>query len=440
MSTQRQPTATDAGDGMVATRGTASVLLPPDSPETPDISLVIPTLNEEAGIGECIESAVEAFRELGVAAEVIVSDSSTDRTPQIAREHGARVVHPDGEGYGYAYLYGFRHARGDLVAMGDGDTTYDFGELPGLVRTLEEEDADLVLGSRLEGETKPGAMPTLHRLVGNPVLTRFLNVFYGAGVSDAHSGMRVFRSALLEELDLEAHGMEFASEMIMQASSRGLAIEEVPITYHERAGEEKLDTFRDGWRHVKFMLLNAPSHLFAGPGAALGIAGLCVMALSLLGFESGVTFSSHTMIAGSLLTIVGYQVSTLAVFTTITTDPIRRQRDRITRLICSEFTLERGLTGGTLVVLTGGAVAAYLLRGWLATGTPPSVLTAIVALTAIVIGLQTVFHSFFLSMLAGTGTDRDAIAGHHPETDAAPSAPPTGNVAGSMTIHFEDAE
>ncbi|EGQ44056.1 MAG: glycosyltransferase involved in cell wall biogenesis, partial [Candidatus Nanosalina sp. J07AB43] len=164
-----------------------------------DISLVIPTMNEEEGIAECIDAAKDAFNEVGLDGEIILSDSSTDDTAKIAKRKGAKVVKPDKPGYGYAYRYAFEKASGNLIAMGDGDTTYDFRELPSLIEKMREKNADMAMGSRLDGEIKPGSMPKLHKYIGNPLLTKFLNKFYGAGVRDAHSGMRVIKKSALEK-------------------------------------------------------------------------------------------------------------------------------------------------------------------------------------------------------------------------------------------------
>ena len=205
------------------TLGEGSNLVTLDDEVEPVLSVVMPTLNEEDGIAECIRRIENALETIGIAGEIVVADSSTDRTPEIAREMGARVVVPEEDGYGAAYHCGFEHARGEFVAMGDADTTYDFEELPKLFDLVAGGEADMAMGSRLEGEILPGAMPSLHQYVGNPLLTRFLNFFYDAGVSDAHSGFRAFRAEMLDELDLQTTGMEFASEMIMapaRATSR----------------------------------------------------------------------------------------------------------------------------------------------------------------------------------------------------------------------------
>lgn len=372
-----------------------------ESDTSPILSVVIPTMNEEEGIEPCLEWVHEAIGELQVPTEIIISDSSTDRTPELARQHGAIVIEPDEPGYGYAYRYAFNRARGEYIVMGDADTTYDFSEIPRLIEHLEATDADMVMGSRLNGDIKPGAMPPLHKYIGNPLLTRFLNTFYDAGVNDAHSGFRVLTADALAQLDLTTTGMEFASEMIMAATEAGLTIEEVPITYHERKGEETLDSFHDGWRHVRFMLVNAPQYLFTVP--ALGLSGLGVLTLILSGLGVTVgelTFSVHTAIAGGLLLITGYQIGTLGIFSAITGDPIRTPTDRVTQWVQEHVRLEHGIGVGLGATLLGGIYSALMIGQWLATGQVPLVVPNLLAFTAIVIGLQTIFYAFFLSILS----------------------------------------
>jgi hypothetical protein len=382
--------------------GSESLLVDEDSDVDPVLSVVLPTLNEEEGVRVCIERVQSAAETLGLTTEIIVSDSSTDRTPEIAREMGAIVVEPEEAGYGNAYKYAFERVRGEYVAIGDADTTYDFGELPKLIEVAVEEDVEMVLGSRLDGDIKPGAMPPLHQYVGNPLLTRFLNTFYDAGVSDAHSGMRVVRRDALDELDLRSGGMEFASEMIMDAAEKGMTIEEVPITYHERVGEATLESFSDGWRHVKFMLTNAPGYLFTLPSVAFGLLGMLVIAASLQGFQLGeATFGLQTLIVGVLFAVVGYQVGTLALFSSVAADPIRHPNDPITNVIHDYFTLETGATFGVVVFTLGAACLAYSVVAWTITGyaAVPPVEWNLVAMGGVVIGVQTVFNSFFLSLI-----------------------------------------
>jgi glycosyltransferase involved in cell wall biosynthesis len=389
------------------------MFLGPDTNEAPILSIVLPTMNEAEGIEHCLNAVHDAVAELGVTAEIIVSDSSTDETPKIAREHGATVVEPDKPGYGYAYRYAFEHARGEFVVMGDADTTYDFTELPKLLNRLRETDADMVLGSRFDGEIKAGAMPPLHRYVGNPGLTWFLNRFYDAGISDAHSGFRIVRRTALEELMLHTDGMEFASEMIMDASARGLTITEVPITYHERRGEATLDSFRDGWQHLRFMLVNAPGYLFSIPGLVLVTFGLAIMTLAFFNVEitalvgQPAWFGTRSMVAGSLLTIVGYQIGSFGVFATVASDPIQRPTDAVTEWITTKLSLETGVIVGGILIATGGVYASAIIARWLLAGYEalPRLTHDIAAFTTIVLGIQTVFGAFFMSSIRGDTED-----------------------------------
>jgi hypothetical protein len=379
------------------------VLLGADSDLTPLISIVIPTLNEEQGIGECIERVILALVELQEYGEIIVSDSSTDQTPAIAHEMGAIVVTPDEPGYGYAYRYAFEHAWGEYLVMGDADTTYDFEQIPRLLAPVRSGDADMCMGSRLDGEIKPGAMPKLHQYLGNPLLTIFLNAFYDAGVSDSHSGFRVFTRDALDTMGLRTNGMEFASEMIMEAGAHDLEIAEVPIVYHPREGEANLNSFRDGWRHVRFMLLNAPTLLFTGPGVGLAGIGVLLMLVCLSGLSPGsLSFGIHTMVAGAMLTLVGAQVASLGLFAGLTSDPIRRPADPITSFITDWVNLEHGVTAGLALFGIGVAHTALSVGEWVSTGFTqlPALPLNIAALTAVVLGVQLVFSSFFFSAVA----------------------------------------
>jgi len=378
-------------------------LLPADSETQPVLSVVMPTLNEAEGIRECIERVKTALERLELPGEVVISDSSTDRTPEIAREMGAIVVEPDGKGYGYAYRYAFERVRGQYVVMGDADTTYDFEKIPELLEPVRDGDADICMGSRLNGEIRDGSMPTLHQYIGNPVLTAFLNGFYDAGVSDAHSGFRVFSREALETLDLESDGMEFASEMIMDAGAKDLEIAEKPIIYHEREGEETLDSFRDGWRHVRFMLVNAPGYLFSVPGVSMGLAGMLVMGLALgsasLGpFNPGI----HSMVLGSLLVLIGFQVFNMGVFSTVAGDPIQRPTDPLTTKLTEDLRLEQGVTAGLVLFGAGSAYATFLVARWASSGFTqlPLLMADIVAFITIVVGMQMIFSAFLLSTIA----------------------------------------
>jgi len=394
-------------NGTTASTDAASErLLGPDSDATPTLSVVMPTLNEERGVAECIDRVVAALEALDVEGEVIVSDSSTDRTPEIAREKGAIVVEPDEPGYGYAYQYAFERCRGEYVAMGDADTTYDFAELPTLLAHVRGGDADIAMGSRLAGTIEDGAMPALHRYVGNPLLTRFLNTFYDTDVSDAHSGLRVFHGDVLDDLSLESTGMEFASEMVMAAGAQGLTIVEEPITYHEREGEATLDSFQDGWRHVRFMLENAPGYLFTGPGLAMLAAGVLVFAFAALDVRLGpVGVGPHSLVAASLCVILGFQTVTLGVFAKTAGDPVNAPPDPLTTLLTDNLSLEQSALGGAALALGGVGYAALTVARWVASGFErlPLLEADIVAMTAIVVGVLVVFNAFFLSVVGDRG-------------------------------------
>ena len=381
-------------------------LVTPDSTVEPVVSVVMPTMNEADGIGICMDRITTAIESLQLPTEIVVSDSSTDQTPEIASKHGATVVTPDEKGYGYAYQYGFEAAHGEYIVIGDADTTYDFEEIPKLFERLEETGADMVLGSRLAGTIKPDAMPPLHQYVGNPLLTRLLNFCYDAGVSDAHSGFRIIRAEVLADLELQTTGMEFASEMIMEASSRGYEIAEVPITYHERVGDATLDSFRDGWRHVRFMLLNAPGYTFTAPAVASIGVGILTLVLSFLSVSAGgITFGSYTAIAGSLLVVLGYQIGSLTVFSSATTTPIRPPGDPLTDRIHTALTVERGLLVGASLFVLGSGYAASVVGEWIASGYTvlPAVPSSMIAFTAIVLGIQTTFGALYLGLLDECG-------------------------------------
>src|SRR3954463_12004317 len=271
----------------------------------PKVSVVIPCLNEADNIETCVRRAVEAIEAASLDGEVIVSDNnSTDGSGELAEAAGARVVHEARPGYGTASLAGFAAARGEYIVMADADLTYDFAEIPRFVAELDK-GAQLVMGDRMDN-IHPGAMPWLHRYVGNPVLTGILNVFFKTGVSDAHCGMRGFRRDILPVLDLRTTGMEFASEMVIRASKEKLRISEFPIEYHPRGGESKLSSFRDGWRHLRFLLVHSPTHLFMLPGLILTVLGALVSLTVLTRIDIfGREWDLHAMIAGSLLTVVG---------------------------------------------------------------------------------------------------------------------------------------
>lgn len=254
------------------------------SSEDLELSVVMPCLNEEITVGICIRKALDAMNQAGIKGEVVISDNgSTDRSVEIAEGLGARVVHQPKKGYGNAYIKGLSEARGRFIVMADSDDSYDLSELERFIKPLRE-GYDMVMGSRLKGEIKPGAMSPLHRF-GNPLLSGFLNLLYKTGMSDAHCGMRAFTKDALNRMHLQTEGMEFASEMVIKASKARLKITEIPITLHPDGRDRKphLRTFRDGWRHLRFMLMYSPVHLFGYVGNLIFALGLIFFAAFIFG-------------------------------------------------------------------------------------------------------------------------------------------------------------
>ena len=378
---------------------------PPVVPDTPTdeflVSVVIPCLNEEENIEACVLAAREAMDNAGISGEVVVADNaSEDHSAALARDAGARVVTEPRRGYGSAYLAGFAAARGKYIVMGDADLTYDFNEIPNFVKELDD-GADLVMGDRMDN-IQPGAMPWLHRYVGNPILSGFLNVLYKTGVRDAHCGMRAVRRDKLPVLDLQTPGMEFASEMVIRAAKRGLDIRQFPIEYHPRGGESKLSTWSDGWRHLRFLLVHSPNHLFLIPGLIMSIFGALVMLTSLFQVDIfGRTWDIHTEIAGSLFVIVGVQVVSLGLTAHAYGMYFMGEKDPWFDRMRARFRLEHGLLlgGGTAVV--GLILAIVIVVQWISRGFGElgEERLAILAATLLICGIQVFFSSFLLSII-----------------------------------------
>ena len=366
-------------------------------------------MDEEETIGECIRRARAVFEGMGIEGEVIVADSSGDETPEIARSLGAEVVRPEKLGYGNAYLAGFSRARGRYIVIMDGDLTYDPLEIPEFIRVLESGRADLVIGTRLKGRIEEGAMPALHRYLGNPLLTGILNLLFGAGISDAHSGMRAITREALDRLHLRAGGMEFASEMLIEASRKGLSIEEIPITYHRRRGTSKLRSFTDGWRHLRFMILYRPGPFLLGPGAVALLLGLA-LTLFVLMQEPSRDLRAHSLILGSMLLIMGYQ-TLLSGFYIAAFGKAYGVEDpgRLARILTSYHSLEKELLAG-LAFLGGGVVLGLdVVLRWMEAGygSIQEMQESVMAMILVVIGVQTIFSAVFISLLLLNSGEED---------------------------------
>jgi glycosyltransferase involved in cell wall biosynthesis len=373
-----------------------------DSPEAgPIVSVVIPCLNEAENIERCVAAALEAITKMGVHGEVVVADNaSEDDSAQLAERAGARVVIEPRRGYGSAYLAGFAASRGRYIVMADADLTYDFNEIPRFVEELEK-GAEMVIGDRMDN-IHPGAMPWLHRYVGNPILTGLLNLFFRTGISDAHCGMRALRRDVLPRLDLRTTGMEFASEMVIRASKENLRIAEFPIEYHPRGGESKLSSFRDGWRHLRFLLVHSPNHLFIFPGTLLAGLGSVILLiaesrLNLFGRPWGV----HAIIGGALLMIVGTQILALGLCAHAYGTYFMGEKDPWFDRMRARFRLEHGLLLGGLFMAAGIATGAVILVSWIVHGfgSLSYERLAVVAASVLIVGIQIFFSSFLLSIL-----------------------------------------
>jgi glycosyltransferase involved in cell wall biosynthesis len=367
----------------------------------PLVSVVIPCLNEAENIEACVTAARTALDAMDVPGEVVVADNnSEDDSARLAEQAGARVVVERRRGYGSAYLAGFAAARGTYIVMADADLTYDFKEIPRFVAALEE-GAEMVIGDRM-GNIQPGAMPWLHRYIGNPVLTGLLNLFFGTGVNDAHCGMRALRRDVLPRLDLRTTGMEFASEMVIRASKASLKITEFPIEYHPRGGESKLSSFRDGWRHLRFLLVHSPNHLFIAPGALLAGIGTVVVVAVAAGFDFlGRAWGIHALIGGALLMIVGTQVLALGLCAHAYGTYFMGERDPWFDRMRARFRLEHGLLLGGAFMLIGVVMGTVIVATWISRGfgSLSDERLAVVAASLLIVGMQIFFSSFLLSIL-----------------------------------------
>ncbi len=364
------------------------------------ISVVMPCLNEEDSVGLCVQKAWEGIHKTGQTGEVIVADNgSTDGSVEVARAAGARIVHQPVRGYGNAYLAGFAEARGSIIVMGDADNSYDFTAIQDLVAPIVEQGHDYVLGSRLTGQIERGAMPWSHRYIGNPVLTSLLNVLFKLRVSDAHSGFRVFTRDALEQMDLQCEGMEFASEIVVKAARANLNVTEVPITYHPRIGESKLNSISDAWRHIRFLLLSSPTYLFLVPGLLLLFAGL-VGQLSLFWVSGGVPIIvAKALLAFAVLS--GMQVLVLSLAATLSTDRLLLGRlNRISAWVSSGAAAENGFVAGTVLALVGLGLLIYgSVAGWGALNSAgPAASVLVVSVMLALLGVTLWFDSFFLSL------------------------------------------
>src|SRR6267378_5531980 len=375
-----------------------------------EVSIVMPCLNEAETLGACIQKAQSAIEKDGLSAEIIVADNgSTDGSQAIANELGARLIPVERKGYGSALIGGIQAARGEFVIMGDADDSYDFTAIAPLIAALRD-GCDLVVGNRFLGGIEPGAMPWSHRWIGNPVLTFISRIFFHTPVGDAHCGLRGFRREAFQRMKLRATGMEFASEMVIKASLKGMRIAEVPVSLRPdgRSRPPHLRTWRDGWRHLRFMLLFSPRWLFLYPGLALLVGGLLLSALLVIGplRIGGVRLDIHTLLVAGFVALLGYQLVLFAVFTKLFAiregfHPPHPMLQTLLRYI----TLEVGLLAGALMALGGLVALVVAVISWQSVGfgnlNPSTTMREVIpAVVLLALGTQTIFASFFISILA----------------------------------------
>ncbi|MBV1800003.1 glycosyltransferase family 2 protein [Siccirubricoccus sp. G192] len=379
------------------------------APDSVELTILMPCLNEAETLAACLAKANDFLNRSGVVGEVVIADNgSTDGSQEIARAHGARVVDIPIRGYGAALQGGIRSARGKYIIMGDSDDSYDFSALEPFVEKLRQ-GYDLVMGNRFQGGIMPGAMPPLHRYLGNPVLTTIGRIFFHSPCGDFHCGLRGFTREAALRLDLQATGMEFASEMVVKATVAQMRIAEVPtiLSPDGRSRPPHLRSWSDGWRHLRFLLLYSPRWLFLCPGLAMFVLGLLAMVWLLPRPRSigSVTFDVHTLLYSAVLVIIGFQSVLFWIFAKIyglrerivPPDPWFQQAVRI-------ITVERGLIAGAFLLVLGVALGVSATAFWSSQDfgslrTSETMRYVIPSATMILLAFQMVYAAFFISVL-----------------------------------------
>jgi hypothetical protein len=394
---------------VVAESRTESRDLSAPETESVELSVVMPCLNEAETLETCILKIQKAFQEARVFGEIIVADNgSTDGSAEIASRLGAKVVNVREPGYGNALMGGIAAAAGKYIVMGDADDSYDFGHIPRFLLQLRA-GADLVMGNRFQGGIQPKAMPALHKYLGNPVLTKIGRLFFGGTCGDFYCGLRGFTKEAYRRMDLRTTGMEFATEMVVKSTLLRMKVTEVPTTLSPdgRSRAPHLRTWRDGWRTIRFFLLYSPRWLFLYPGIALMLVGglLGLWLLPAPRMVSGVTFDVHTILYTAVFVLLGFQAVAFAVFTKLfaISEGLLPPDPTFYKLF-HYITLEVGLLVGTVLILAGLGTSIYAVTIWQAhhfgyldySHTMRMIIPAALFLT---LGVQTVFASFFVSVL-----------------------------------------
>jgi len=372
------------------------------SNKKPELTIILPCRNEEQALDFCLKQIKQTIKKNKLNAEIIVSDSSEDSSPEIAKQHKIKLIKHNKQGYGIAYLEAFKHVKGKYIFMADADNTYDFSEIPRFIKPLRE-GFDFVIGNRFGGKIENKAMSSLHRYIGNPLLSSLLRLFHKTKITDVHCGMKAVRKDSLEKLKLKATGMEFASEFVIKAAKNKLKTKELSINYYKRKGSSKLRSFSDGWRHLRFMLLYSPLFLFFIPGVLLSIIGIGTMAWSYFGSPQifGLKLSFHPMFVSSTLIIVSYQLIIFALFAKSYAVIHLEDESSFLEKIYKHLTIEKAGTIGVAITIIGLAIFSIILIKWFSSGFGAlnEIKNSIVALTLSAVGIQTIFSSFMLSIL-----------------------------------------
>ncbi|MEM0465335.1 MAG: glycosyltransferase [Candidatus Pacearchaeota archaeon] len=368
-----------------------------------ELSIILPCRNEEKALSKCLSSIKEVIAKNNINAEIIVSDSSTDRSPQIAKKHGVILVKHNKIGYGTAILEGLKVAKGNYILISDSDGTYDFNEIPNFLKYLRE-GYDFVIGNRFAYSLDKDSMPWLHKYIGNPLLSGILRFFFRTNIKDSHCGMRAISKEALNKLNLKTTGMEFASEMVVKVVQNKLKTKEIPIKYYPRLGESKLNSFKDGWRHLKFMLIYSPLFLFFIPGLIFFLIGIETMAWLYFSSPSilGIKLYYHPMFISSILTILGYQLIIFSFFSKIYSIIHLNEKNEFFERIIKKITLEKSILIGTIIFILGFFIYLYIFIKWIKSGfgSLNEIKNSIVSLTLITLGIQTIFSSFMISILS----------------------------------------
>lgn len=378
-----------------------------DQNRTVDISIILPCLNEEKSIGACLDKIKAVIAKYSLDAEIIVVDNnSNDNTATIVLRYiqntpNLYLLEEKQQGYGSAYIAGLKSAAGNYIFMADADCTYDFNDIPRFIDKLKK-GYDLVVGNRFNRTLAPRTMPFLHRSIGNPLLSLLVKTFFNVHINDIHCGERALSRTAYNTLKLHAVGMEFASEMIIKAARRNLRITELDVSYGKRVGESKLRSFRDGWRHVRLILLYSPLYLFIIPGVAFLTIGMLAM---ILGYISpplwGAEMELHSMFLAIISIVVGYQLILFGGFAKIYALTHLDDDNPLFEKFFAYITIEKAGTIGVLLTLLGAALCVYFVITWIRVGhgSLRDIQNSILALLCIIVGIQTIFSSFMFSIL-----------------------------------------